>query len=474
MPGNRNPLGATLVSLILALAVAAAMPTRAQDSKASVDLRQLLESVREGRAYDRQDNAERLQRFRSDQAEQGRLLTETQTRRAELEAISADMETRFEANEETLSELGTRLQERMGSLKELFGVLQQVASDTQALLSTSLTELEHDGRSDFLVDFAGRMGQASRLPEISEIERLWFELLQEMTESGRVVTGNHPVVTGDGVEVTKPVTRIGVFNAVSDGRFLKYIPETGRLVEYGRQPSARYLTGITRLADGDSGMTPVAIDPVRGQLLDVLTQAPNLSERVDQGGVIGYVIIGMGVLGILLALTRLTILLLKGRAMTQQLRHLDTPSDKNPLGRVILAAGADDVPDLETLELRMGEAVLREVPPINAWIPLLKIIAAVAPLMGLLGTVTGMILTFQAITLFGAGDPRLMAGGISQALITTVLGLTVAIPMLLLHNLVNMRARSLTEILQHWAVALVADRAEREADKRLATQAEAA
>lgn len=469
----RKFLGAaTMIGLVLVTANAA--PARAQDSKASVDLKQLLESVREGRSSDRQDNAERLQRFRSNQTEQQQLLAETQSRRVDLEAISATKEAQFEANEETLSELGTRLQERMGSLKELFGVLQQVASDTQALLSTSLTELEHDGRSDFLVDFAGRMGQASRLPAISEIERLWFELLQEMTESGRVVTGNHPVVTADGVEVTKPVTRIGVFNAVSDGRFLKYIPETGRLVEYGRQPSARYLTGITRLADGDSGMTPVAIDPVRGQLLDVLTQAPDLSERIDQGGIIGYVIIGMGVMGILLAITRLTILLLKGRAMKQQLRHLDTPSEKNPLGRVILAAGASDIPDVETLELRMGEAVLKEVPPINAWIPLLKIIAAVAPLMGLLGTVTGMILTFQAITLFGAGDPRLMAGGISQALITTVLGLTVAIPMLLLHNLVNMRARSLTEILQHWAVSLVADRAEREADTRVAAQSEAA
>jgi biopolymer transport protein ExbB len=205
---------------------------------------------------------------------------------------------------------------------------------------------------------------------------------------------------------------------------------------------------------------PFAIDPVRGQLMEILTQAPDLTERVAQGGAIGYTILALGLAGLLLALSRLAILLWRGRAVSRQLREMDQPRSDNPLGRILLAARADDIPDIETLELRMGEAVLRETPRINGYIPLLKIIAAVAPLMGLLGTVTGMIITFQAITLFGAGDPRLMAGGISQALITTVLGLCVAIPMLLLHQIVQMRARALTNVLQHEAVAEVAARVE--------------
>jgi len=125
-----------------------------------------------------------------------------------------------------------------------------------------------------------------------------------------------------------------------------------------------------------------------------------------------------------------------------------------------LAARSNDVPNAETLELRLGEAVMREVPRINSYLPLLKMIAAIAPLLGLLGTVTGMIVTFQAITLFGGGDPRLMADGISQALVTTVIGLCVAIPILLLHNLVQARARSICEILQNEAVGRVAARAE--------------
>jgi len=91
----------------------------------------------------------------------------------------------------------------------------------------------------------------------------------------------------------------------------------------------------------------------------------------------------------------------------------------------------------------------------------LKIIAVVAPLLGLLGTVTGMIITFQAITLFGTGDPKLMAGGISTALVTTVQGLCVAIPTVLLHTLVASRARRLNQILEEQAAGMVAVQSER-------------
>ena len=169
----------------------------------------------------------------------------------------------------------------------------------------------------------------------------------------------------------------------------------------------------------------------------------------------------LGVFAVLLALLRFVTLFAESGRIKAQLTQIDKPSDNNALGRILLAYQTVADQDIETVEFRMGESVLREVPRINRHLPLLKIIAAVAPLMGLLGTVTGMIITFQAITLFGAGDPRLMAGGISQALITTVLGLTVAIPTLLLHNIVQSRAKALTEILQHEAVAVIASQAER-------------
>jgi biopolymer transport protein ExbB len=305
------------------------------------------------------------------------------------------------------------------------------------------------------------MGRANRLPELAEIEKLWFELQREMVESGRVVTRTQAVVDARGQEVERQVTRVGLFNVVADGKYLQYVPETGRLLEFARQPESRYMQGPKAFASGEDEIFPFAIDPVRGQLLAILTQAPNLRERVDQGGVIGYIIITLGIFGVLLAVARLVILTLETRRIRRQLGDLDSPVEDNALGRILLAYRQVAGLDIDTLELKMGESVLREVPRITRYLPLLKIIAAVAPLMGLLGTVTGMIITFQAITLFGAGDPRLMAGGISQALITTVLGLTVAIPMLLLHNIVQGRARTLTDILQHEAVAVIAGQAER-------------
>ncbi len=449
---------------LLALAPTTFAQDEAADTASETDpgltLQSLLDAVREGRSLDQRDDAQRIRRFEQERERQDELLAEIRNRRAELEATSARRETTYEENDQMIGELEERLQERMGSLKELFGVLQQVASDAQAQFHVSLTELEHPGRSDFLIDFAGRMGQANRLPAINEIERLWFELQREMTESGRVVRANHTVVSRAGVEEQRPVTRVGLFNAVADGKYLQFIPETQRLVEFSRQPAGRYMAGPAAVADGGSGTVPFAIDPVRGQLLEILTQAPNLRERVAQGGAIGYTIIALGVAGVLLALWRLFVLGREDHVIRRQLKNLGNIRDDNAVGRIVWAAREDEKLDVETLELRLGEAVLAEVPRINKHLPLLKIIAAVAPLMGLLGTVTGMIVTFQAITLFGAGDPRLMAGGISQALITTVLGLCVAIPMLLLHNLVQGRARGITEILQQRAVALVAERAE--------------
>lgn len=447
---------------VIAITSAMHMPS-AQAAGGELSMQELLDAVRSGRSEDRKVDRERLQRFKTEEKRREQMLAEIRRKRATLEETSTVKETAFEANEERIGELEERLQQRMGSLKELFGVLQQVASDAQGQFHGSLTQLDHPERVDFLVDFAGRMGQANRLPEIKEIERLWFLLQQEMTESGRVVTRDMPVVTSDGIETSLPVTRVGVFNAIADGKYLQFVPETGRLLELPRQPGSRYLGGPQALASGDQGVVPLAVDPVRGQLLSLLTQAPNLSERIGQGGTIGYAIIALGIAGVLLALWRLAVLFFQGGRIRKQLKQVDQPQDDNALGRIILAARSGEARDVETLELKLGEAVLAEVPRINRYLPMLKIIAAVAPLMGLLGTVTGMIITFQAITLFGAGDPKLMAGGISQALITTVLGLCVAIPMLLLHNLLQTRAKSLTDILQHKAVALVADRAEHEA-----------
>ncbi len=450
------------ISLMIVFSLLASFSciTHAQGER-EFSLDDLLQEVKHGRRIDAQDNAQRLKIFKREQSKQQQLLSDIKNEQVAQEGISATQEKTFEANEELITSLEQRLTERLGSLKELFGVLQQVAGDAQGQFSNSIIQLQYPDRSKYLSEFATKMGQTTNLPSIEEIERLWFELQREMTESGKVLRRKQSVVTSEGIEVEKDVVRVGAFNLVADGKYLHFIPETARVIEFNRQPAHRYLAGAEEISKPGSDVVAFTIDPVRGQLLSLLVQAPNFSERIAQGGVIGYFIIVLGIVGACLAIFRLMVLFLVGSRINTQMKHPEQIS-KNPLGRIFDEYQSHKERDIETLELKLGEAVLREVPKINSGLSFLKIIAAVAPLMGLLGTVTGMIITFQAITLFGTGDPKLMAGGISQALVTTVLGLSVAIPTLLLHNLVQGQARKITEILEQEAVAVIAVQAEKQ------------
>ncbi len=448
-------LKALLIGGLATVTLAAPVAVSAQ----AINLDQLLQQVRSGRAADNAENAQRIQEFRNNRARQQQLLEEAKNLRAQGERRSAELEAQFDVNDKEIIELDLALQERLGSLKELFGVLQQTAGDARGQFEGSLTQLQYPDRSSFLTEFAQKMGQGNRLASLEEIERLWFELQREMTESGKTVTFPARVIAANGDEEQRDVTRIGLFNVVSNGNYMLHRPETGKLIELARQPAGRYTNKISDLESADSGMHPFAIDPLRGQLVGLLTEAPNMKERINQGGVIGYIIIALGIVALLVALWRFFALAGVGAKVRSQMKNPDDPGN-NPLGRVLATYSDNKAADVETLELKMGEAILKETPKLNSMLTFLKIIAAVAPLMGLLGTVTGMIITFQQITLFGTGDPKLMAGGISQALVTTVLGLCVAIPTLFLHTLVSSRAKQISQVLQEQAAGIIARQAE--------------
>ncbi len=441
--------------LILALTVSAHAAT-------AISLDELLQQVKSGRVNDAADNKTRLDAFRANRARQTQALNDARAEQKREEQRSARMEKQFEVNDAKIIDLERAFQERLGGLKELFGVLQQASGDARGQFETSVTQVQYSERTDFLLEFAKKMGQSNRLASLEEIERLWFELQREMTSTGKVESFNTTVVNANGEEAVQEVTRIGAFNVVSDGKYLEFVPETGRLVELQRQPQSRYTNRIGDLTGASSGLFPIGLDPTRGQLLGLLVQSPSLAERIAQGKTVGYVIISLGIVGLLMALWRLFVLSATNAKVNHQIKNLNQPTTNNPLGRVLSASKEGGTEDLETMELKLGEAILRETPKLNAMLPLLKIIAVVAPLLGLLGTVTGMIVTFQAITLYGAGDPKLMAGGISTALVTTVLGLTVAIPMVFLHTLVSSRARRLTQMLQEEAAGMIAERAEKQ------------
>ncbi len=434
-----------------------ALPAAAQESQPAGDLDDLLRMVEDGRARDESEHRQREEEFRAARDQQQRLLADARQRLRVAEQLSEKLEDTYNDNDLLIVDVTEQFDRRLGSLKELFGVLQQVTGDTRGILDNSVTSAQYPDRGDFLGELDRKLASDSALPSIEEIERLWFLLQQEMTETGKVVKFPATVIARDGREIQEDVVRVGGFNLVARGRYLQYTPETGNLSELGRQPQKRFTKTTASLLDAQGGSVVFGVDPTRGQILATYLDRPALHERIGQGGLVGYVIIGLGIIGLLLALERLLRLGLTSRKVSAQLKS-ETASKDNPLGRVLLVADEYSGSDVETLELKLGEAVFKEMPQLTRTLLFIKIISVVAPLLGLLGTVTGMIVTFQAITLFGTGDPKLMAGGISQALVTTVLGLTVAIPIVLLHTLVSGRSKHSLHILQEQSAGLVADR----------------
>jgi len=304
------------------------------------------------------------------------------------------------------------------------------------------------------------IAQSQTLPTIEQLEVLWFTMLQEMAEQGKVVRFTADVVAGDGTKDTKEVVRIGPFVAFSGRDYLTYDAGLQALEFLQRQPAGDAPGAASRVFSyNGEGFVKGVIDPSMGTLLGLLVQSPSLIERINQGGVVGYVIIGLAAFGVLLGAFKWVTLNLTQMAVKGQVRS-KRASKGNPLGRVMLAYDANRSADVETVSLKLDDAILREVPKLEGGLNTVKVLAAVAPLLGLLGTVTGMIQTFQAITLFGTGDPKLMAGGISQALVTTVLGLTAAIPLLLLHSFAAASSRRTTQILEEQAAGMVAEQAE--------------
>jgi len=457
-----NPLKQVMTKTLSLTAVAAlglgvaSSPAVAQQA---LSMDQLLRKVEQGRVQDNAENREREQRFRAERSQQQTLLNNATSEKRREENRSAQLEAEAAANKEELKKLEDELTERLGSLKELFGVMQQVAGDARTRFETSLTNVENPERVDFLENLAKKIGSSTQLPSLEEIDKLWFELHREMTESGRVVKYTAPVLLNDGTTEQLDVVRVGVFNVVTDGKYLRY--DGTDLSELARQPSGgRFTDSTSDLVEASDGMVRFGIDPTAGGVLSTFISRPNLVERIQQGGIVGYLIIALGIIGLMISLERMVVLGVASRKVTAQLNS-STLSDDNALGRVLGAYAENQDADVETLELKMSEAIFKETPALNRALLFIKIISVVAPLMGLLGTVVGMINTFQAITLYGTGDPKLMAGGISQALMTTVLGLSVAIPTVLLHTIVSGRSKRILQILQEQSAGIVAEHAEK-------------
>lgn len=443
----------TLTSLMLMLSLS--LPLMAADKPANLD--ELLDQVKRERVLEQQQNKMREAEFVEAHDQQAQLLEEARQQLASEEQRSTRLNETFTELEQTLAEQQSLLDERSGSLGELFGTVRQVANDSRGTLESSMTSVQKTERLGFL----NKLSDSKQQPTIDELRQLWLTLQEEMTASGKVEQFEAPVITVSGEVAQQPVTRIGVFTAFSDGKFLRYLSETGNLVELARQPVDRLQNLARDFEQAEAGeLLPTVVDPTRGAIMALLVQTPTVKERIAQGGWIGYIILVLGAVGLLVALLQFLSLLRAGRGVAKQQKQ-DEPSQKNPLGRILSVYNAKLAEDVETLQLKLDEAILREMPKLERGLITLAILAAIAPMLGLLGTVSGMIETFQSITLFGTGDPKLMSGGISQALVTTELGLAVAIPLLLIHSGLSSKSNRLIQILDEESAAIVARNAEK-------------
>ena len=418
---------------------------------------ELLKRVQENRSQEAVWNADRERRFQTEAEQRQRMMRQAQADVKKQENLRDDLKKRFDANETTLAELEATLTRRVGDLGELFGVFRQMADDTQTMLYDSLITAEHPQRKQAISVLA----ESEEVPTIPQMRLLWGLLLEETALSSQVSRFESEIVEPGGRNYSADVVRVGTFNVITGDRYLNYISDTDQLVELPRQPQG-YVRSSANDLYGSSPAEQVGfyIDPSRGALLGLLVQSPSLGERIEQGRTVGYAIIIVGSFGLLLVLQRVIALTRIRVRMGKQLKDITSPNADNPLGRIMIAYYENKHLDLETIKRRVDAVMFADLADIRKGLQVVKVLAAVAPLMGLLGTVTGMIGTFQAITLFGTGDPKLMAGGISQALITTVLGLCAAIPLLLSHSFLTSRVSSLSKLIGEQSLALLAEKAE--------------
>ncbi|NVJ59650.1 MAG: MotA/TolQ/ExbB proton channel family protein [Gammaproteobacteria bacterium] len=443
--------------LLTSLFAAAVGSIQAAQVQQADSLDKLLNIVKNAERAETRENQERLQRFRSNRNEQQRLLNEAKAELAREEERSDRLKEQFDTNEVQLGEMTEQLRIKLGNLGEAVGVVRQVSADAAATIDNSIVSAQYPGRDEVLLDLAGR----KEIPTIPELRTLWIELQTELTQQGKVATFETEILDRSGNPITKPITRIGTFNLISNGEFLNYNLQTGNVEELAKQPKTPSgVVGIVETySNASSEFALFPIDPSKGAIVNTEKLRETWPERVENyAGVVGFAIIGVLIVGLIVAIERFLALSLTGGKMRKQAKT-STPGN-NPLGRVMSVYLANKDDSFENLELKLDEAVLKELPKLETRISIIKIFAAVSPLMGLLGTVTGMIETFQGITLYGAGDTSVMAGGISSALITTVLGIVAAIPLILLHAFVAGKSKSLVHMLEEQSAGLIAQHVE--------------
>jgi biopolymer transport protein ExbB len=420
---------------------------------------ELLKQIRDAAAQNARIDQERIQRFIRNKAEQQAQLAEAEGQQRAAQAKADSIRARYDGNQKAIAELKNQLTTQSGDLGQAYAAVREAAAQFRNSANESYISAQFPERLKLLETLA----DPNTLPSGKQLEDFWFTLQQEITENGKVAGFEAEVIGTDGTPSRMQVTRVGGFVAFAGGRYL--VVQPGAHLQVAERQTLD--TGLARAFESASGWAPLPVDPSHGVLLKLAAERPTLMERIEQGRLVGTIIIVVGLVGAALAVFQLVYLFLVGNRISRQLKNLGSPSADNPLGRVLSCLKDDTAAhDPEVLETRISEAVLRETPKLERFQPFLRMVVAAGPLLGLLGTVTGMIITFQVITEIGAGDPKVMAGGISQAMISTVLGLIIAIPILFINSVLAARSRVLVQILDEQSAGLLAARLEQQHNVR--------
>lgn len=451
-------LAACLVLLPAAGALAATAPSDATAQQAAQTLQQLLDQVKADLNHQTAQDQARLHKFIEARDQQAALLKQAEQELAAENARSKKLQAQFDANDQEITKLNNTLSTREGNLGQVFGIVRQTAGQFKGTLSTSIISSQFPNRGLF----AAKLAASTALPSIQDLKTLWYDMLQQMVAQSQVVKFPTKVTEVDGTTINHDVVRIGAFNIIMGGKYLQYETSSDSLVVVPHQPAGRFTASAARLYNATgTKLVNFGVDPLRGQLLTLLIRVPTFHQRLNEGGAPGYTILVLFALALLVCLERGIFLTIANFRIKRQLKS-DTPNSNNALGRVLSVYNENRKDDVETLGLKLDEAIMKEVPALEARQNFIKLIAAVGPLLGLLGTVIGMVQTFTSITLFGTSNPAFMAAGIEYALVTTVEGLVTAIPLVFLHSFINAKSRELVHILEEQSAGILASQAEKE------------
>jgi len=399
------------------------------------EINDLLEIVKKNRSiYVNEDNR-RLQLFLDKIEERTRLLNDAKQKLANENARNKRLEAEFENNEKALADLEEKLQIKIGVLGELFGVARQFAGELAAASENSVVFYEFPQRSQ-------RLKEVSKIQvhNLEELEDLWLAYFDEIVAGSEIKNIDATVSDPDGESFDASITRYGLFSASYDNKFVTPASSLNSFKLLAKQPESS-ITRTLRKHSRSDDYTKVAIDPTRGFLLSLYLDKPGWFQRIAQGKLIGFIIISIGIIGTAFSIFKI-----------YRLRDYVAEVENDSSGVIAeMSKSVESSSSRESKENVIDEIIINYTGTIEWGSNWIKFFAAVAPLLGLLGTVIGMIETFQAITLFGTGDPKQMAGGISQALVTTMLGLIVAAPLLGMYTYISEKTSSVVQILEEKA-----------------------